>query len=390
LVAWQSDTVNYEPGIKAWKLNGLGPGVIDPNVQDVNIDVPNDGRFWIAAKATDLGGGQWQYEYAIQNYNSDRSAQAFHVPISAGAVVTGVGFHDVDYHSGEPYSLTDWASTVSESEVAWQTQTHAENPDANALRWGTLYNFRFVTNIPPSSGQVTLDLFKPGTPTSVTATTIVPSEPMPPVSPSQTQAGLKTLYYTLPPNPTLLPDFHTLQPYLGETAAQVNYPPTFGPFAGSGLESDVGAVFEGYVSIPQDGLYTFYTESDDGSKLYIDDLEIVNNDGNHMLLEKSGVANLQTGLHKLRVEYFEAGGSAALIARYQGPGLLKQIIPPGVLFRNVPADVNDTGAVDVDDLLTIINGWGPCKTPSAACPGDITGNSVVDVDDLLEVINNWD
>jgi hypothetical protein len=388
LLAWQSDTALYEPGIKAWKLNGLGAGVIDPNVQEVNIDVTNDGRFWIAAKATDLGGGLWQYEYAIQNLNSDRSAQAFHVPISAGTTISEIGFHDVDYHSGEPYSLTDWTPTTTDTEVQWNTQTFAENPNANALRWGTMYNFRFVANIPPSSGQVTLDLFKPGTPTSVSATTIVPSEPLPAVTPSQTQAGLKTLYYALS-TPTILPDFNTLEAYLGETVAQVDYPPTFGPFAGSGLESDVGAVFEGYVAIPQDGIYTFFTESDDGSKLYVDGVTVVNNDGAHPLLEMSGTANLLAGLHKIRVEYFEAGGSAALITRYQGPGLLKQVIPPGVLFRNIPADVNDTGSVDVDDLLTVINEWGVCKVPPAACDGDITANGSVDVDDLLEVINNW-
>ena len=46
--------------------------------------------------------------------------------------------------------------------------------------------------------------------------------------------------------------------------------------------------------------------------------------------------------------------------------------------------------MDVDDLLTVINQWGPC---AGACPpsclGDISGNCNVDVDDLLMVINAW-
>jgi hypothetical protein len=42
--------------------------------------------------------------------------------------------------------------------------------------------------------------------------------------------------------------------------------------------------------------------------------------------------------------------------------------------------------VDVDDLLTIINSWGP---PTGACQADINNDSVVDVDDLLIVINAW-
>jgi hypothetical protein len=51
-------------------------------------------------------------------------------------------------------------------------------------------------------------------------------------------------------------------------------------------------------------------------------------------------------------------------------------------------DLNGTGTVDVDDLLTVINNWGPCDTPDK-CAGDATGNGVVDVDDLLNVLNNW-
>jgi len=53
-----------------------------------------------------------------------------------------------------------------------------------------------------------------------------------------------------------------------------------------------------------------------------------------------------------------------------------------------PADVNHSGAVNVDDLLAVINSWGPC----AGCPADIApagGNGQVNVDDLLAVINGW-
>ena len=49
------------------------------------------------------------------------------------------------------------------------------------------------------------------------------------------------------------------------------------------------------------------------------------------------------------------------------------------------APAGGNGIVDVDDLLAVINTWGPC----AGCPSDITGNGIVDVDDLLAVINGW-
>ena len=49
-----------------------------------------------------------------------------------------------------------------------------------------------------------------------------------------------------------------------------------------------------------------------------------------------------------------------------------------------PADATHNGIVDVDDLLVVINQWGP-----GGGAADITGNGVVDVDDLLAVINAW-
>src|SRR5262249_13380997 len=51
-----------------------------------------------------------------------------------------------------------------------------------------------------------------------------------------------------------------------------------------------------------------------------------------------------------------------------------------------PADVNHSGAGNIDDLLAVINAWGACAPP---CPPDINGNGVVDIDDLLAVINAW-
>ena len=52
-------------------------------------------------------------------------------------------------------------------------------------------------------------------------------------------------------------------------------------------------------------------------------------------------------------------------------------------------DVNDNGVVNIDDLLAVINSWGPCP----GCPADLTpqycSNGTVNIDDLLVVINNW-
>ena len=55
------------------------------------------------------------------------------------------------------------------------------------------------------------------------------------------------------------------------------------------------------------------------------------------------------------------------------------------------APAGGNGEVNVDDLLAIINAWGPCGDPNN-CPADIApkgGNDQVNVDDLLAVINGW-
>ncbi|QOI99089.1 MAG: hypothetical protein HRU70_00725 [Phycisphaeraceae bacterium] len=174
-IALTGTTQRTKPAIFAWRDHGLGPNTADPNVILSALDVPGDGRFWIGAKATDLGNGRWRYDYAVQNLTSDRSARAFSVPLPLGATISTTGFSDVDYHSGEPYNNNDWPATLDGSTISWSTVAFNLNPNANALRWDTIYNFWFECDIPPAGGQVSLALFKPGTPAAATVNTIIPS-----------------------------------------------------------------------------------------------------------------------------------------------------------------------------------------------------------------------
>ncbi len=91
--------------------------------------------------------------------------------------------------------------------------------------------------------------------------------------------------------------------------------------------------FTGYVRIPADGIYTFFTRSDDGSKLFIDDEEVVNNDGDHGAEEKEGKAALKKGYHKINVLYFDSGGGNELKVFLQAEGGVKKELGAGMLFR---------------------------------------------------------
>jgi len=146
----------------------------DAAVEIFNIDVPGAviERFELARKVTQLDGDTWHYEYAIRNMNSDRSARTFTVDFADGTPIASPGFKDIDHHSGEPYATTDWtpASDVPSGSVTWSTETFATNANANALRWATMFNFWFDADAPPAGAVHTLELFKPGSPSSVTFT----------------------------------------------------------------------------------------------------------------------------------------------------------------------------------------------------------------------------
>jgi hypothetical protein len=151
------------PAIRAWHDHGLGLNTPDPSVIVTTADVPGEGRFHAAGKATDLGSGRWRYDFAVFNLNSDQSGGAFTVHVPATAQVTNVSFHSAPSHSGEPYDNTNWTNTTDSGTVTWSSpQTFAQNPNSNALRWGTMYNFSFDVNSRPIIGEATLGLFKPG------------------------------------------------------------------------------------------------------------------------------------------------------------------------------------------------------------------------------------
>lgn len=94
-----------------------------------------------------------------------------------------------------------------------------------------------------------------------------------------------------------------------------------------------GFVFEGWIKVEKTSGYEFFTSSDDGSLLFIDGKEVVNNDGNHGAEEKSGRCILEKGYHSFRLQYFDSGGGNELKVSYQPFGENKRLIDAAVLFH---------------------------------------------------------
>jgi len=97
---------------------------------------------------------------------------------------------------------------------------------------------------------------------------------------------------------------------------------------------DFALAFDGFLAVEQSGWYTFYTKSNDGSRLYIDGKMVVDNDLEHLVQEKSGKLFLTAGRHPLRAVYFQSGGARALQVLYEGPGINKTVLSPVKLFQH--------------------------------------------------------
>ena len=93
-----------------------------------------------------------------------------------------------------------------------------------------------------------------------------------------------------------------------------------------------GLVFEGWIKVDKTNGYEFFTTSDDGSILFIDGKEVVNNDGNHGAEERSGRCILEKGYHSFRLQYFDSGGGNELKVSYRPFGENKRLIDAAVLF----------------------------------------------------------
>lgn len=164
------------PAIYAWADHGLGANVPDPSVTIRTLDVPGEGRFFVGSKATELGQGRWRYEYAVFNLNSDVAGGSFSIPLGNGAIISDITFRDVPYETGEGYDNADWVVQQTTGALTWRSpQTFQENPNSNALRWGTMYNFGFTANRPPADRDGVVSFFKPINPGAMPITLTAPA-----------------------------------------------------------------------------------------------------------------------------------------------------------------------------------------------------------------------
>ena len=136
--------------------------------------------------------------------------------------------------------------------------------------------------------------------------------------------GLRGEIYFIPPGSPKLPNFEKLKPVGTVYTSELNVPDhdfTQG-FPGVTNRFEWFAIdYTGNFWVEKPGKYTWALLSDDGSKLYIDGHQVIDNDGTHAARGYAAVDKLKRGEHRIRVSYFQ--GPATEVA------LILAVIPPG-------------------------------------------------------------
>lgn len=160
--------------------------------------------------------------------------------------------------------------------------------------------------------------------------TAAPTKPAPTTKPAPPppQPGLRFAYYE-GTGWNKLPEFAKLKPIKTGTNPNVNLNPRT-------RNENFALVFTGQLVVAKPGKYTFFLSSDDGSRLYIKDQMVVDNDGAHGVQEKSAVIDLTAGWQPITVQYYQGIGGYALDLSWQGPDIPTKTRIPDTAFVHQP------------------------------------------------------
>ena len=136
-------------------------------------------------------------------------------------------------------------------------------------------------------------------------------------------AGLRYRYFEGDWN--RLPEFNRLEPVKKGVIEKVEFSPR-------SREEYFGFVFEGFIKVPREGIHSFFIESDDGSRFYLDGKLLIDNDGLHGMTEKAGAAPLSAGFHSVKIEFFQKTGGKGLKVSYKISGGEIKSLSGGMLF----------------------------------------------------------
>jgi len=114
---------------------------------------------------------------------------------------------------------------------------------------------------------------------------------------------------------------------------RISFEQTGEGFGQTNLQDYFYVRWTGLVRAPRDGKYRFFTETDDGSRLWVARKLVVENGGDHAMTEQNGEVELKAGDHPIRIEFYENSGVAGCIVSWAPPDRPKEVIPGEALFH---------------------------------------------------------
>ena len=137
-------------------------------------------------------------------------------------------------------------------------------------------------------------------------------------------------------------DFPTIpadkKPTVKRVDKQVSFDSSTENWPGTELSEHLFIRWTGSIKAPKAGKYTISIESDDGSRVYIDDKLVVDNNGLHGMEEKGADVELKEGGNAIRVEFFENEGDAGCKLSWKAPDGEKEIVPANALSHKKSAE----------------------------------------------------
>ena len=173
----------------------------------------------------------------------------------------------------------------------------------------------------------------------------------------KTDVSMEGKIYYLPTDARRLPDFASLPSHgsiftdkwdITERAFKSGFPGVSDRFEWFAID------YRGSVYVPVAGKYQFRLNSDDGSKLYLDDSVVVDNDGVHGMLAQSGTVRLAQGAHRFQLSYFQGPQYEIGLELYVTPPAGKEKIFQLQDFdKNVVANRHLLGVTESDKEILV-------------------------------------
>jgi alpha-L-fucosidase len=212
---------------------------------------------------------------------------------------------------------TDISISTNRENIAIHYTTDGSVPEIHS----SLYSGSFPID---RTTIVSARSFREGKPVSPVATvTIRKTDPLPAQQVEKVIGGLHYRYFE--GNWDSIPDFSLLSPVAEGITGNVGL--------SFKKQPDYFAVeYSGYILVPADDVYTLYLASDDGSRLYIGEELIIDNNYQHGIVEKSGIIALSAGLHPVRITFFEKTGGDQISLAISNAGMNKTMVSDSMLF----------------------------------------------------------